>query len=523
MTERLRIGLSVLALLFLCGCYTAGAIGAFPLWDDAWVWLLLEEKGPEAIQASFSDRPINAWLWSALAETGSRFWRASFVSQAVLWPLLGLLSALLWNRLFPELKRYGGLVAVVAVAPFVTKVQMLTANIALASLLPVVLAYAALLLFWRYAESAERSPLLSLGLGAALLATAVLIQEYALPVVLAGSVLLLDLGRRALEPATRRRAFVALGLLVLTAVVVYTAYLLLAAPGSRGDVRPQHALNVGRPLLWYPTTLFAAVWRGLVGGFAHELAALPGHVLALPGAGLFGLLLAGLLFLGSSPYSEPRTLTHRGTWLALVVALVAGLTPVVVMGRVPWDPLEGMTSRYGISVLPILAALMVRTALALINPRWRAVPVVLLGLVAGVTAMSEAGAAIEERRLVGRLGAALQPRVANTTGHTIAVVPLPERPLGPPRQWELVARLAADWPPEQRQRLWAYRSGGGPPLYYKEEATRVLGSRDRCSPPRRIGKRVRLVERQGPVEQVLWVTPGRRERVIIEPYCRGVP
>jgi hypothetical protein len=309
----------------------------------------------------------------------------------------------------------------------------------------------------------------------------------------------------------------------LTAVVVYTAYLLLAAPGSRGDVRPQHALNVGRPLLWYPTTLFAAVWRGLVGGFAHELAALPGHVLALPGAGLFGLLLAGLLFLGSSPYSEPRTLTHRGTWLALVVALVAGLTPVVVMGRVPWDPLEGMTSRYGISVLPILAALMVRTALALINPRWRAVPVVLLGLVAGVTAMSEAGAAIEERRLVGRLGAALQPRVANTTGHTIAVVPLPERPLGPPRQWELVARLAADWPPEQRQRLWAYRSGGGPPLYYKEEATRVLGSRDRCSPPRRIGKRVRLVERQGPVEQVLWVTPGRRERVIIEPYCRGVP
>jgi hypothetical protein len=404
----------------------------------------------------------------------------------------------------------------------VTKVQMLTANIALASLLPVVLAYAALLLFWRYAESAERGALLSLGLGIALLAAAVLIQEYALPVVLAGSVLLLDLGRRVSEPATRKRALVALGLLLLTAVVVYTAYLLMAAPGSRGDVRPQHALNLGRSLLWYPTTLIAAVWRGLVGGFAQELAALPGNVLAHAWAGLFGLLLAGLLFLGSSPHTEPRGLAHRGTWLALLVALVGGLTPVVVMGRVPWDPLEGMTSRYGISVLPILAALMVRTALALTNPRWRAVPVVLLGLVAGVTAMSEAGAAVEERRLVGRLGAALQPRVASTTGYTIAVVPLPERPLGPPRQWELVARLAAEWPSEQRQRLWAYRHGGGPPLYYKEEATRVLGTRDRCSPPRRIGKRVRLVERQGPVEQVLWVAPGRRQRVNIEPYCRGV-
>ena len=167
MTERLRTAVSVLALLLLCGCYTAGAIGAFPLWDDAWIWLLLEEKGPEAIQASFSDRPVNAWLWSTLAESKSLFWRASFVSQALLWPLLGLLSALLWNRLFPELRRYAGLVAVVAVAPFVTKVQMVTVNIALASLLPVVLAYAAVLLLWRYAESEERSAVFALALGVA--------------------------------------------------------------------------------------------------------------------------------------------------------------------------------------------------------------------------------------------------------------------------------------------------------------------------------------------------------------------
>ncbi len=516
-----RTGMSVLALLLLCGCYTAGAIGAFPLWDDAWIWLLLEEKGPAAIQASFSDRPVNAWLWSTLAVSKSLFWSVSFISQAVLWPLLGLLSALLWNRLFPELKRYAGLVAVVAVAPFVTKVQMVTANIALASLLPVVLAYGALLLLWRYAESEERSAVFALALAAPLLAVGVLIQEYALPVVIAGSVLLLDLRRRSSAPATRRRVLVALGLLLLTAAVAYTAYLLLANPGSRGDVRPQHALGLARPLFWYPMTLLAAFWRGLVGGFGHQLAELPVTAIAFPWAGLFGLLLAGLLLMGSAPRSHPRTLPGRGTWLALLIALAAGLAPVVVMGRVPWDPAEGMTSRYGISVLPILAALMVRSALALTNPRLRAVPVILLGFVAGVTAMAEVGAAVEERQLVGRMGAALQPRVAETSGHTIAAVSLPERPIGPRRQWELVARLAAEWPPEQRERLWAYRYGGGPDLYYKEEATRVLGPRGRCRPPRQIRKRVRMVERQGPVAQVLWLAPGRRKPVVIEPYCLG--
>lgn len=511
--------MSVLALLLLCGCYTAGAIGAFPLWDDAWIWLLLKEKGPAAIEASFSDRPVNAWLWSTLAVSENQFWRVSFLSQALLWPLLGLLSALLWNRLFPDLKRYAGLVAVVAVAPFVTKVQMVTANIALASLLPVVLAYGALLLFWRYAELEERGAVIALALGATLLAVGVLIQEYALPVVIAGSVLLLDLGRRSSEPAARRRVLVALGLLLLTAALAYTSYLLLANPGSRSDVRPEHALGLGRPLIWYPMTLVAAVWRGLVGGFASQLADLPTTIVAFPLAGVFGLLLAGLLLMGSLSRSHPRALAGRSSWLALLVALVAGLAPVVIMGRVPWDPAEGLTSRYGISVLPILAALTVRTALALTNPRLRAVPVILLGFVAGVTAMAEVGAAVEERKLVGELGAALQPRVAKSSAFTIAVVPLPERPMGPRRQWELVARLAADWPPGQRERLWAYRYGGGPALYYKEEATRVLGPRDRCRPPQRIGKRVRLVERQGPVAQVLWLAPGRRKPVVIEPYC----
>ena len=137
--------------------------------------------------------------------------------------------------------------------------------------------------------------------------------------------------------------------------------------------------------------------------------------------------------------------------------------------------------------------------------------------------MAEVGAAVEERRLVGRLGAALQPRVAETSGHTIAIVSLPERPLGPRRQWELVARLAAEWPPEQRERLWAYRYGGGPALYYKEEATRVLGPRDRCRPTAADRQEGSAGGTAGPGgASALAGSRSRRKPVVIEPYCLSV-
>ena len=37
----LRASASVLALVLICVPLTIGAIWAFPIWDDAWLWLLL--------------------------------------------------------------------------------------------------------------------------------------------------------------------------------------------------------------------------------------------------------------------------------------------------------------------------------------------------------------------------------------------------------------------------------------------------------------------------------------------------
>lgn len=519
-----RTAASVAGLLAICACFTLGAIGAFPLWDDGWIWLLLREKGRWAIQTSFSDRPLNAWLWTTLAVREDLLWNTALGAQAVLWPAMGWVSARLWNRLFPDLKRYAWLVACVSVAPFVTKIQMVTLNIALASLLPVILAYAALLLAWRFVESNDRRSRVSLTAAALLLALAVLYQEYALPVVIVGCVLLAQEWWRAAEAPARRRVLITLAVMVLTAAVAYSLYLGWANPKARSDVRPEHVLKLNRPLAWYAQILLASLWRGLIGGFLNQLGDLPAVLASHPWTLLLGLAVAVLMTYGCYSRADPRAAADRGTWLVLLVALAAGLMPAVAFGRTPWNPEVGLDSRYGIPVLPVVAALVVRGTLAVTPRRWRWLSVCIISFVAGAGSGVEVATAVKERRLVGRLGTALQEHVVGTRGYTIAVVPLPARSLGPPMQWELVPRLGADWPPELTEKLWAYRYGGGPPLAgHREEAVKVLGPRERClhKPTRSIRKNIRQVKRRGSVEQVLWVAAGPDDSLIIEPYCKG--
>jgi hypothetical protein len=123
----LRAGASVLAVALICVPLTLGALWAFPIWDDAWCWLLLEAHGPGTITTTWVDRPVLAAVWSLLAPTEPAFWRAAVVAQALLWPSSGLLSALFWTTLLPQVRHYAMVVGCLTVAPIISKVQMVTA------------------------------------------------------------------------------------------------------------------------------------------------------------------------------------------------------------------------------------------------------------------------------------------------------------------------------------------------------------------------------------------------------------
>ena len=55
------------------------------------------------ITHNWVDRPFMVTVWSVLATTEARQKAGSVVGQALLWPTLGIISAMLWTALFPHL------------------------------------------------------------------------------------------------------------------------------------------------------------------------------------------------------------------------------------------------------------------------------------------------------------------------------------------------------------------------------------------------------------------------------------
>ena len=515
---------SVLALLLICVPLTIGAIGAFPIWDDASVWLLFQERGVNALVASHRDRPVMGHLWSLLAVSENTFWGAAFVAQALLWPALGLLSALVWSHYFPTLRRFAGVVGCVAIAPFATKVQMVTANIALASFLSVALGYAALVLLAGLIARDDRWSRARFAAGVSLLALAILIQEYALSVVIVIVVLFGSTAWLWGDRERQRRAFRVVGASTVAAVAAYVIYFFLADRDARADVHPAHVIKLGGAyFLGLPLRFVSVLWQGIAGGVADSLSQVSFASRSNIFAAAYGVIAALLLVYGCRRHSPTADESMRpkdvATALLFAVALIAGITPMVLMGRVPWDPNDGMSSRFGLPVLPLVAALIVFASVTLIRPRFWAAPVLVLGFAAGHAAFSDTWSAVRERRMMSHLGEALQSYVSSAPGYTVAIIPLPERSLGPRRQWELTARVAANWPSELRERFWAYRFGGGLPLYADEEAGSVFGPRGSCRRPEEIDREVRLVVRRGHLDRLLWAEPHSDGSISIEPYC----
>jgi hypothetical protein len=528
-----RTSASILALVLICAPLTIGAIWSFPIWDDAWFWLLLNENGTGIIAATWIDRPVMGTLWSLLATSEHAFWRASFVAQALLWPTLALTSALLWTYLFPHLRRYAMVVGCVTIAPILCKVQMVTANIALAHLLSVVFSYGAFLLLLRFVRTDDRFERAALGLSLPILGLGILVTEYAIPVVIVMVVFFWWYARRAPDPETRARAWRAIFFSTLTAGAAYAWFFIIADFTPRGgEVSPFYIFTLGKAhFAHFPVNLVEGIWRNVAGGFVDSI----GEVTLTSKLGMmaaaYGALVAGLLFYGSripeqNTKSQSRNTITKRDVLQPAVALVAGLLPTVAMGRIPWNPGDGMSSRFELPLLPITASLIVLVSLSLVRQRFWTVPILLLGFVAGNTTLTEVWSAIRERQEMSALGAALQAHISPNGGYTVAAVVLPERSLGPRRPYELTVRIAATWPRELRRKFWAVRFGGVPLIsssiyrYRADlEAEAIFGPRGDCKPPREFKWRVRLVGPDGPLDQLIWVKAQTDGSISVEPYC----
>jgi hypothetical protein len=491
---------SIFALLMVLAPLTIGAIGSFPMFDDAWNWLYFKEKGTDFI-TGIPDRPVMGYVWTVLSLSEQVFWRFNFVAHAVLWGGFAIAAALLWKHLLPHLAHYGWVVACITIAPFGFHVQTMLANIVLGCLLSIVVAYAAYLLVLRFVKAGNAVGWGALVVSQLLLGSAIMLMEYAFSVVAVMTVLLLLPAVISSDAGQRSRTYRAMLLSIVVAAVAYGVYYTLAEWRSNTGIMYTHPPIAKELGIMFVVKMSQAIWQGMVGNMSLSL----GEIRLTTKSGLlaaaYGIVVGGLLIVGSRGHRDRKIDPGPmiGPILLLGIALFAGLLPVIYSGRLPWNPDDGTTSRFGMAVLPIIAMILVLIVLSLVRQRFWAIPVLLFGFVAGDTAFIEGWNFIRERQDMALMGDAVRPHLSDQGGLTIAVIATPARKFGPPRQWELTARLSADWPPSQREKFWAFRYGGNPPLIYTEEA--------------------RLVQRKGPLDRFLWVERRSDGTIAVEPFC----
>jgi hypothetical protein len=512
---------SLVALLMVLAPLTIGAIGALPMFDDAWNWLYFKEKGTDFI-TGLPDRPVMGYVWTVLSLSENAFWLFNYAAHAFLWGGLAFATAILWRHLLPNLAPYGWVAACVAIAPFGFHSQTMLANIVLGCLLSIVLAYSAYLLLLRFIRVSDTAGWIALAASQLLLGSAILHMEYAFSVVgIMTSLLLLP---AILNPneGERSRTYRVILLSTVVACAAYGAYYLLAEWRANTGIMYKHPPIAKELGVMFVVKMVQSIWQGLIGNMALSLSEVrltskSGLLAVIYGAVVGVLLIVGTRAHRASNNSSP---SMGGPIVLLAIAMVAGLLPVIYSGRLPWNPDDGTTSRFGTAVLPVIAMLLLLTGLSLVRRKLWFILIFLLGGASGDIAFSEGWRFIQDRQEMTAMGAAVRPHVSDRGGLTIAVVSLPWRKFGPVRQWELAARLSADWPVAQREKFWAFRYGGNPPLtFYTEEASLLFGTRAECRIPKEGDFGTRLIERKGPIDRFLWIERRPDGTIAVEPFC----
>src|SRR5258705_3499675 len=264
-----RVYFQYLIIALLCATFTVGAVAAFPEFDDGYLMLILKERGVSAILSAHPDRPLVGWIWQVLATVfGSHLWAFGFLSHVALWTVLGIQASLLWNRMFPELMRYGGVIGCLTVAPIVVQVQLSTVTITLLGLLSAVLGYGAILLIFTFIGKASRSAFV---LGLMLLSGGILVSEYAVPVTAVALILFLRMYLYDDNRETKARALKASIAVLGVAFLACLAFLIVQRTRARVEVSAEIPLHNPRLILSYPLAFVTQLWRVTFGVYGRTM------------------------------------------------------------------------------------------------------------------------------------------------------------------------------------------------------------------------------------------------------------
>jgi len=487
-------------LLLVCSALAAAAAGAFPTLDDAYLNLLLREHGPQGLFVGHQDRPVLAILLRDAASTfGSQFWTFAFLANVILWTTLGIQTCILWRMMMPAWSQYAIVAGLLAVAPIVVRIQLVTATVTLFGVLSVVQVYGGLLTL---VGALARNSRGGVALGLLLCALGVLLTEYAVAASCCVAVLLVFAFTEVYRG--ERRLFLRCALAILAiAVLSYVFFLVISDLGDRPEVDPRQRLD-RHAIEGFPFSLLTSLWQVLVGSYGTSLGriVMERDSVSSVAAVAFGLaIVAAVSWIlrrkGAAGLPDPR----RIRMLPLFAAVVAGIVPVALMR--PYSPIDFAT-RFYLPVLPTAVVLTLGALLWCVKPRFRLVSVLSLAFLAGTALFSDSFDDWRHQRRMDAAGRVIRAALA-PEGLTAVVVSSEKLCEAP--DW-CTGQVTRAWSVDDEKRVWVFD-----PL----EGRRHFGDRHGAPSTQPLDVDVRTVRRVGVPSRVLWLEPdGHGFRV--EPY-----
>lgn len=489
-------------LAVLAAVLTLVAAVTRPVWDDGWLELLQSSGGN--IWENMLERPLRGLVWASLDSHGL-LWSSTYVIHSAGWFCMGLVTELLWLRLFPRLRCLALAAGCLAMAPVLCETQFILITTTLDYLPSILIVYVAFLSFF-FAGLTKRGPNWKRGLSAvtvALIFPACLISEYPVPAVCACGVLGWLCTTR-MDLARRKRI---LGICVFFAVGLlgYSLFWSLTDASIRPNVRPEKALlgsSLGYRAKVAAARLPSAVWRISFGKLLEET----GRVKLQPswrGVGVVGVGLVSAIALTLASRrkrtegggeEDPGAPSWRDAW-PLLLALSVGVAPVVLLrGNVD----HGVATRFWLPVLPVAACLTTFILFKLLS-QWRAWTVIaLVGFMVGYSLAAKARLEVETVMDVRKWGKEVRKHLS-TKGITVCVFLADDSASRlAAADYELTARLTESWPQEDRNRFWAFSS-----VHEMKDSCDIVWPGSSRYPE--IHRSVRGVVRAGPVSKFIWV------------------
>ena len=371
----------VALLATLVSALTIGAWWIYPIWDDGRLLFWSSQMGEGVIYHDFGDRPLVYYLYLFLFRH-QLFQPVGLIFHWVSWFAMGLVTMRFWRLMFPEYSQLALLPALLAVAPVLSKCQLVTFTIVFPVMTGPLLIFVSLFLLLSAQPSGYRRILVSL-LALGLVAFAVLILSYSVPTA---AVVFVVLTAKAFKspPGRKRALLISAGLTALVALCSYAAFSWFTQLTASPEFRPSYALT---SLPWkirvVPFRLLSAIWHSTMGGVLESLGSVTLNTKPTLLSFVFGIALAALVWLVVSRKGQVQADSlsdHRFSFVTLLTATALALLPVFLMGRT----LEGRwDTRFIVPILPVLSSLTVFILLTVVRKRlWILVPI-LCGFLTG--------------------------------------------------------------------------------------------------------------------------------------------